>query len=426
MCLVDTPGIGSVFTGNTRVTREFVPHVDAALVVLGADPPIAGEELALVEEIARETDQLVFVLNKADRLAEAERDEARRFAEGVLGERLHRPIRLLEVSATERLAGRTSRDWGVLAAELAALAGASARRLVRAAAERGLARLVDRLIEVIDEHRGALVRPLAESERRVAALRHVVVEAERTLKDLGPLFGAEQARLARALDEERRLFLARALPAAARELEHALAACEARASRAVRDCAMEQARGVGRRVIEGWLREVEPRAEELYRQATGRFIELANGFLARLRASGDPALTRLPDGLPAEAHFRAKRRFYFTDLLSVASRGPEAWLLGMVRPRRAALAAAQRDAAEYLERLLDTNSARVSNDLIDRVAESRRSLEGDLSALLREIATSAEHALEQARERHRAGDAAVRAELERLESLQQRVDALRA
>ncbi|HEV8309694.1 MAG TPA: dynamin family protein, partial [Methylomirabilota bacterium] len=117
MCLVDTPGIGSVFTGNTRVTREFVPHVDAALVVLGADPPIAGEELALVEEIARETDQLVFVLNKADRLAEAERDEARRFAEGVLGERLHRPIRLLEVSATERLAGRTSRDWGVLAAE---------------------------------------------------------------------------------------------------------------------------------------------------------------------------------------------------------------------------------------------------------------------------------------------------------------------
>jgi hypothetical protein len=254
----------------------------------------------------------------------------------------------------------------------------------------------------------------------------VVVEAERTLKDLGPLFGAEQARLARALDEERRLFLARALPAAARELEHALAACEARASRAVRDCAMEQARGVGRRVIEGWLREVEPRAEELYRQATGRFIELANGFLARLRASGDPALTRLPDGLPAEAHFRAKRRFYFTDLLSVASRGPEAWLLGMVRPRRAALAAAQRDAAEYLERLLDTNSARVSNDLIDRVAESRRSLEGDLSALLREIATSAEHALEQARERHRAGDAAVRAELERLESLQQRVDALRA
>jgi len=36
MCLVDTPGIGSVFAGNTMTTREFVPHVDAAIVVLGA------------------------------------------------------------------------------------------------------------------------------------------------------------------------------------------------------------------------------------------------------------------------------------------------------------------------------------------------------------------------------------------------------
>jgi hypothetical protein len=41
MCLVDTPAIGSVFAGNTAVTRAFVPHIDAALIVIGADPPIS-------------------------------------------------------------------------------------------------------------------------------------------------------------------------------------------------------------------------------------------------------------------------------------------------------------------------------------------------------------------------------------------------
>jgi len=46
---VDTPGLGSVFTGNTATTQAFIPHIDAALVVVGADPPIAGEELTLVE-----------------------------------------------------------------------------------------------------------------------------------------------------------------------------------------------------------------------------------------------------------------------------------------------------------------------------------------------------------------------------------------
>ena len=45
MCLVDTPGIGSVFAENTGATRDFVPHIDAVLVVLGADPPISGAEL---------------------------------------------------------------------------------------------------------------------------------------------------------------------------------------------------------------------------------------------------------------------------------------------------------------------------------------------------------------------------------------------
>ena len=54
MCLVDTPGLGSVFTGNTAATEAFIPHIDAALVVIGADPPLAGEELALVEAVGRQ------------------------------------------------------------------------------------------------------------------------------------------------------------------------------------------------------------------------------------------------------------------------------------------------------------------------------------------------------------------------------------
>ena len=45
MGIVDTPGLGPVFTGNTPATQAFIPHIDAALVVVGADPPLAGEEL---------------------------------------------------------------------------------------------------------------------------------------------------------------------------------------------------------------------------------------------------------------------------------------------------------------------------------------------------------------------------------------------
>ena len=92
MCLVDTPGIGSVSIENTVATEAFVPHIDAALVVLVSDPPISADELALVDAVARQTAELIFVLSKADRGAEAERREARAFCEAVLAARLGGPL----------------------------------------------------------------------------------------------------------------------------------------------------------------------------------------------------------------------------------------------------------------------------------------------------------------------------------------------
>jgi Dynamin family len=48
LCLVDTPGVGSVHATNTAVTNAFLPRVDVALLVAGPDPPLAATELDLV------------------------------------------------------------------------------------------------------------------------------------------------------------------------------------------------------------------------------------------------------------------------------------------------------------------------------------------------------------------------------------------
>src|SRR5712692_8387337 len=92
MCLVDTPGLGSVFAGNTAATHAFIPYIDAAIVVIGADPPLSGDELELVETVAQEVHELLFVLNKADRASDAERSAAVGFARRVLEERLRRTV----------------------------------------------------------------------------------------------------------------------------------------------------------------------------------------------------------------------------------------------------------------------------------------------------------------------------------------------
>jgi Dynamin family len=139
MCFVDTPGLGSIFAGNTAATQAFVPQIDAAIIVVGADPPIAGEEMALVEEVSRHVRHLVVVLNKADRATEAERQIAVPFTRKVLEKRLQRPVDFIyEISAVERLQqNKAGWDWNLLVASLEKLVDESGRTLVRPAGERG-------------------------------------------------------------------------------------------------------------------------------------------------------------------------------------------------------------------------------------------------------------------------------------------------
>lgn len=214
MCLVDTPGIGSVSIENTVATEAFVPHIDAALVVLGSDPPISADELALVDAVARQTAELIFVLSKADRGAEAERREARAFCEAVLAARLGRPLApMLEVSATERLAGTgPPRDWSRLVSRLTNLAERAGSHLVQAVAERGAQVLGARALPEIGEREVTITRPLAESEERIEALKQVAALADHSLGDLSYLLTAEQNRLHSVFAERQEHFLAGMFP----------------------------------------------------------------------------------------------------------------------------------------------------------------------------------------------------------------------
>jgi GTP-binding protein EngB required for normal cell division len=427
LCLVDTPGLGSAFEANSAATRSFIPHIDAALVVLGADPPISGEEIGLIQEISRTVRRFLFVLNKADRLPDEERREARRFTERLLETRLGRPSgEILEVSATESLAsGQPTRDLPELAGALATLAREAGADLVREAQERGIARISARILQELDEQQSALRRPVEDSQHRIEALRRSVSDAERAAGDLAHLFLAEQERLSAVFGRERRAFLDREGPEAARRLEAAIAA-RRDDRRSLRAGAAARAREIAKASLEGWLRKVEPLAEERYRSAVQRFVELSNDFFDRLSRT-DPSFGSLADRkMESERGFRTERRFYFNDLFELDPSASVLRIADLARSMERAEAAALRESSEYLEKLLEHNSTRVVNDLDERVLESRRRLEAEILDRLREGLDSAVHALDRARARQAEGSEAVGRELARIEDLRDRVRALTA
>jgi GTP-binding protein EngB required for normal cell division len=426
-CLVDTPGLGSAFEANSAAARAFVPQIDAAVVVIGADPPISGEELALVGEVAGSVEELIFVLNKMDRLPEADRREALAFTKRMLRERLGRPAgEVFEVSALAALRGEG--DAGAWQPFVHALERLPAQRgrLVASAACRGVARLGGRLQRTLCQQRAALARPIEVSERQARELRDLARDAGRALAELAPLLEAEQMRLRRHFEERRLRFLERAAPEARVELIRRLGALSF-GRRIERALALETANAAAREWITPWLGEAEREAESAYRSATGRFAEYGARTLERLgRVAGLDSSTFHLDGEPVEG-FRTKRGFYFSDLL-YRHDPPRPWrhwadrLLPVRTSRRRVIAAADC----YLADLLHVNASRVEGDLNDRVLESRRRLEAEIAALLREASEGAEQALDRARRARSAGEGAVLAAVSAVERRLQAVSELMA
>jgi len=418
LCLVDTPGLGSVFASNTAATRAFLPQMDAALVVIGADPPLAGAELELVVEAAARVPDLIVVLNKADRSSADECNVAADFARQMIEQRLGKPIGPIhQVSALEQAeSGGVGRDWPALLAALAALA-ARGDGLAHAAARRGQAHLAQQLLELVTEERAALEQPVEASARRLASLRQTGAAAQGWLADVGALCASEQQRLAARFAQRRQQALPGLRSAAQAGLAAALRALPRRGGAAFRRAAFTAAQRVARRQLDPWLVAEQAAAEQEFRAAMQRFLELARAFAARCAAEG----VALAGGLEAMGEgLRAASRFYFCEFPTRAEpASPLRWLADAAMGAAGAYGAMRSDAVRFLDLLLDTNTRRVQSDVEERLLASRRQLEAELRSLFEEIAAATEGALERAQQAQAGGSAALaerRAQLARLAS----------
>jgi hypothetical protein len=419
LCLVDTPGLGSVIEANTAATRDFLPHVDALVAVLGVDPPVSADEMALLAESARQSDTIVFVLNKADRLAPADRAAAAAFTARVLAERLGRPPdRLYQVSAlASQRTPETRSEWAALVERLRGLPDAAGDRLVEAAVRRGVARLGSRLRWALVEERRALLAPLEEAERRAGALRDLAADADRALGDLGPLLAAEHQRLGRAFVAAREDFLDAALPAARRVLAEQLQRT-AGGRRLRRASALDLAHRAARERLDPWLHEAEHQAQRAYVMATTRFTSIAHALLSRLTAAaGITPDAWSPDDLVPEG-LSAAPRFYFASRMAYHYPAAPwaAWLADRLSPPGMRDRRVRAAADGYLADLLTVNAERVKNDLDQRVLESRRQFEFRFRRVLGTIIRLAEQSLQRAQEARAAGHHAVAAEVQRIDA----------
>jgi hypothetical protein len=190
---------------------------------------------------------------------------------------------------------------------------------------------------------------------------------------------------------------------------------------------MQHAQDVARKHVTPWLDAEEAYAEQVYRQASERFVDAANEFLRKLSAAGVSELAQMPHALDPERGFRTRSRFTFHDFLTLARPASVFRFLGdVVLGALRAYSSIECDGLAFLERLLDVNSTRVQSDVNERVLESRHRLEADIRTLLRDVAHIAERALAHARTAQASGAAGVQCAHTRLESLEREVQSFRS
>ena len=190
VCLVDTPGLGSLAVAGAVQTLEYLPRCDLAIQMIEAGAPIGFEEIALARTVVDGGSDILVVLSKADRLSDADRAGALTYAAEQFKTALGLTVPVDPVS-TVRGADDLAADWFARQvmpriADHRARAAAQLARKIEILRERVTAALEVRLRSTTGHHTAQTTRETARVPERGAQCRLALERARDELLSLIP------------------------------------------------------------------------------------------------------------------------------------------------------------------------------------------------------------------------------------------------
>ncbi len=403
--IIDTPGVGSIYSHNTEVAYNYLPQVDAAVFVVTVDPPLSAAEEEFLKDIREFGHKLFFVLNKIDYVAEAERQEALDFTAEVLRNNLAaQKVMIFPLSAKLGLEGKADGGSAALTASLLPqfeeylrrfLYQEKGRVLLISCINGALKALNDSTLALKVERQASAI-PLKELEEKIARFNQELqgLEKEREMSLLlldGRIKGVLEE-LNRDLESFKRETAARL----GREVEAEFQ----RKSHLALDLRQEMEAylfGALRDVFLDWrLREVEKLALSLT-DTQQEFAARINAILERLTELTARIFDFSLQGFAAEETLTEKSRFGFKfkeepvglEILqmTVASLLPRALTKGLLLKKL----------LENVAELVDKHCGRLRYDFQQRLQELTRDFRKDWLSRIDDTTQSIRQALERAR-----------------------------
>jgi len=420
--LVDTPGIGSVYTHNTQVTYDFLPQVDAAIFVTSPEPPISSAEIEFLSDLAAHVRRVFIVLNKTDLLNDNQLREVVEFTHQSL------PAGILAsedswfaVSAARAIQAKQQSDPDLLArsgfTDLEERLNeflVSEKNTVFYASIAGNARklIADLRLSCELQIRAARM-PLEELRAKRAELDKHLAYAQQQEEDSQVLLRNSVTRLSALVESEARSFaemMVEPLRALILERLRALAAFSRKEQALEMDKFLKERI---ERLFGDWRTQFEGSATEHFRQATKRFADHVNDLIADVRKTAGSLFgfsVQSFDG--TEELVELEPCGYFTDPVLDWGLGNVPLLLPSGLFRKYLLRVMRGKAESELER----NATRVAFDYKKRLNKSVDLFLAGMTAKLNETIEGIRRALETALGRQQEGSAAAGLQLAEIET----------
>jgi GTP-binding protein EngB required for normal cell division len=219
--IIDTPGVGSVYRHNTDVAYRYLPHVDAGIFIVSADPPLSESEHQFLKDIRDYVDKIFFVVNKIDQVSDQDREESMEFTRSVLRRDLQRDdVMLYPLSARWAVEARESSDSDKLQKSLLPLFEKQLQSflmhekglvLLRSAVQ-GLLRLVSGETVALQLEQEAVKLPLKELTAKIAQFEAEMKSISRDKEQHNYLLQGRLGKITSTLDDQIKTFKQANLP----------------------------------------------------------------------------------------------------------------------------------------------------------------------------------------------------------------------
>jgi GTP-binding protein EngB required for normal cell division len=422
--LVDTPGVGSVFAGNTGSTIDYLPQADAAIFLLAADQPISQAELEFLHTVRQHAAKFFFILNKIDYLSERELKESMEFSAGVISEALASEVVIHPLSARSALMARRDSDEARLEeSRLPAFEQMLTEFLMRdkgttllASMHQKLRALALETLNTIDLELSATRMPASMLAERIEAFHQHASAILQEQRDTEYLLRGEASALLSRVEADLRRFVDDHVEAFTQHMSEVFERHQDLSTgKLIEAMHTETARTVQEMFIP-WRAGEESYVRETFERITGRFVERANRIIADIRRlSADLFEAQITPIIEVEPFKTESSHYYYIEDLFMLQLSR----LPLLLPKALRQWYIRRQFLGSCREQLDLNAGRLRADFQERLQRSAAAFSHSFNDKVKATFTGLADAL------RRAADAKQRSDLT-LETVQTRLSADRA